>query len=356
MVFFALFGTIFFLTQYLQSVLGYGPITAGAAFIPVSVGMIVASQVSARLTVRVGPRPIVAGGLALVGAGLALLSLAEADSGYGLIAAALAALGFGMGMAMTPATESLMSALPKEHAGVGSAMNDAVRQVGGALGVAVLGSLLSSGYRGDMETAVSGLPAEAGDAASEGVGGAVAVADKVGGQAGDSLAPTANEAFTSAMSTTVLVAAGAALIGSLLAAVLLPSKKHERRARDRSRPGRPRSQSRWPRERAGRSGAGRCAGAGAPAQRRVSRGDPAGDARAARRERHAGHVDGRGRGARRGVQGDDLPALEVEGGARRGAARPAARRRPADRHRRPARGPPGHDAPGRRVRRARRSR
>src|SRR5215207_4050264 len=225
MVFFALFGTIFFLTQYLQSVLGYGPITAGAAFIPVSVGMVVASQVSARLSVRVGNRPVVTGGLALVGGGLALLSLAEADSGYGLIAAALLALGSGMGLAMTPATESLMSALPKEHAGVGSAMNDAVRQVGGALGVAVLGSLLSSGYRGDMETAVSGLPADAGEAASEGVGGAVAVADNVGGQTGDSLAATAEQAFTSAMSTTVLIAAGAALIGSLIAAVLMPSKK-----------------------------------------------------------------------------------------------------------------------------------
>src|SRR3954447_3424677 len=175
-VFFALFGTIFFLTQYLQSVLGYDPITAGAAFIPVSIGMVVSSQVSARLTVRVGPRPIVAGGLALVAGGLLLLSLARVDSGYGLIAAALAAMGFGMGMAMTPATESLMSALPKEHAGVGSAMNDAVRQVGGALGIAVLGSLLSSGYRGDMDAAVGGLPADAGNAASEGVGGAVAVA------------------------------------------------------------------------------------------------------------------------------------------------------------------------------------
>ena len=224
-MFFALFGTIFFLTQYLQSVLGYEPLKAGEAIIPVSVGLIVAAQVSARLTVRVGPRPIVAGGLALVAAGLALLSPAEVGLGLRPDRRRAAALGFGMGMAMTPATEALMSSLPKEQAGVGSAMNDTVRQVGGALGVAVLGSLLTSGYRGDMETAVSGLPAEAGDAASEAVGGAVAVADQVGGQAGDSLAVTAHDAFTSAMSTTVLVAAGAALVGSLLAAVLMPRKK-----------------------------------------------------------------------------------------------------------------------------------
>jgi EmrB/QacA subfamily drug resistance transporter len=224
MVFFALMGTIFFLTQYLQSVLGYGPVTAGAAFIPVSVAMIISSQVSARLTLRVGPRPIVAGGLALVGGGMALLSLADAGSGYGLIAAALSAMGFGMGLAMTPATESLMSALPKEHAGVGSAMNDTLRQVGGALGVAVLGSLLSSGYRGDMEATVSSLPADAGHAAGEGVGGAMLVADKVGGQAGDKLAATAEHAFTSAMSSTVLIAAAAALAGSVLAWTLLPRR------------------------------------------------------------------------------------------------------------------------------------
>jgi EmrB/QacA subfamily drug resistance transporter len=227
MVFFALMGTIFFLTQYLQDVLGYGPVTAGAAFIPVSIAMVVSSQVSARLTVRMGPRPIVAGGLALVAGGMTLLSLADVGSGYGLIAAALTAMGFGMGLAMTPATESLMSALPKEHAGVGSAMNDAVRQVGGALGVAVLGSLLSSGYRGDMDSAVSGLPAGAGDAAKEGVGGAMVVADKVGGQAGDTIATAAQHAFTNAMSTTALIAAGAALVGSLLAAVLLPSRGYQ---------------------------------------------------------------------------------------------------------------------------------
>jgi DHA2 family multidrug resistance protein-like MFS transporter len=136
-------------------------------------------------------------------------------------------MGFGMGLAMTPATEALMSSLPKEHAGVGSAMNDTMRQVGGALGVAILGSLLSSGYRGDMDAAVSALPADAGNTASEGVGGAMAVADKIGGPAGDSLAASAQHAFTGAMSTTVLIAAAAALIGSVLAAMWLPSKERE---------------------------------------------------------------------------------------------------------------------------------
>jgi MFS family permease len=193
--------------------------------------MIVASQVSARLTVRMGPRPVLAGGLALVGASMALLSLADAGSGYGLIAASLTGMGFGMGLAMTPATESLMSSLPREQAGVGSAMNDTVRQVGGALGVAILGSLLSSGYRGDMDAAVSALPADAGHTASEGVGGAMAVAHQIGGPAGDSLAATAQHAFTNAMGTTALIAAAAALIGSLFAARLLPGKDRDEAAR-----------------------------------------------------------------------------------------------------------------------------
>jgi hypothetical protein len=170
---------------------------------------------------------LVSGGLAVVGAGLAGLSLADAGSSYALVGVMLGTMGFGMGIAMTPATEALMSSLPKENAGVGSAMNDTVRQVGGALGVAVLGSLLSSMYRGDMDATVSGLPADAGHAANEGVGGAMAVADKVGGQSGDTIATAAQHAFVNGMTTTVLVASAAALVGSLLAAVLLPRKERE---------------------------------------------------------------------------------------------------------------------------------
>ena len=227
LVFFALFGTIFFLTQYLQSVLGYAPLKAGEAILPVSVGLILAAPLAAKLMVRHGTRFVVAGGLALVAASLVLLSTAEVGTGYGLIGAVMVGMGFGMGLAMTPATEALMSALPKEQAGVGSAMNDTVRQVGGALGVAVLGSLLASQYRGDMETAVSGLPAETSDAATDSVGNAVGIAERVGGGAGDALQAAAQGAFVEAMSSTVLVAAAVALLGSLVAAALLPRKAVE---------------------------------------------------------------------------------------------------------------------------------
>ena len=106
-----------------------------------------------------------AAGLLIVGTGLALLGFADADSGYGLVAASLAVLGIGMGMAMAPATDAIMGSLPLEKASVGSAVNDATRITGGALGVAILGSVLSSGYRGGMEDAVAGMPAPAADAA-----------------------------------------------------------------------------------------------------------------------------------------------------------------------------------------------
>ena len=227
LVFFALFGTIFFLTQYLQSVLGYEPLKAGAAIIPVSIGLIAAAPQAAKLTVKYGPRMVVATGLTLVATALVLLSTADAESSYSLIAAVLLILGSGMGLAMTPATEALMSSLPKEQAGVGSAMNDTVRQVGGALGVAVLGSLLTSQYRGDMDSATTGLPAEASHAAGDSVGGAMGVADRIGGGAGDALAGAAQVAFADAMSTTVLVAAGVALIGAVVAATVMPRKERE---------------------------------------------------------------------------------------------------------------------------------
>ena len=161
LAFFALFGTIFFLTQYLQSVLGYGAFESGLRLMPVAAGLILGGPLSAKLAERVGTKRVVGAGLALVAVGLTMLSGAEVDSGYGLIAAVLLVLGLGMGLTMAPATESVMGSLPLAKASVGSAVNDATRTLGGALGVAVLGSLLSSGYRAGMDGATQGLPSAA---------------------------------------------------------------------------------------------------------------------------------------------------------------------------------------------------
>ena len=129
-----------------------------------------------------------------------------------------------MGASMAPATESIMSVLPEAHAGVGAAMNDTTRMVGGSLGVAVLGSLLSSGYGASMERATEGLPAGAADAAQNSLGGASAVADRIGGDAGAALSGAADAAFVAAMSDALMVGGLVALAGAVLAFTLMPGK------------------------------------------------------------------------------------------------------------------------------------
>ena len=148
LAFFALFGMIFFLTQYLQEVRGYSALDAGLRTMPVAAGLVIGGPLSAKLTERLGIRIVVPAGLTVVAAALCLLSLADAASGYGLIAGALVLLGLGMASAMAPATDAIMGSLPEAKMSVGSAINDTTRVAGGALGVAVLGSLLASGYRG----------------------------------------------------------------------------------------------------------------------------------------------------------------------------------------------------------------
>jgi hypothetical protein len=128
-----------------------------------------------------------------------------------------------MGATMAPATASVMGSLPLAKAGVGSAMNDTTRQVGGALGVAVLGSVLSSSYRDAVAPALTGLPSQAAAAAHDSLGAALGVAGRLGA-AGDTLAQAARGAFVDAMGEVALVAAAAALLGALVTLVLLPAR------------------------------------------------------------------------------------------------------------------------------------
>jgi EmrB/QacA subfamily drug resistance transporter len=221
LAFFSLFGTIFFITQFLQSVLGYSALKAGLGTLPIAGALMVAAPVSAVLAARFGTKIVVAAGLAFVGVGLGLVGMAEV---YSDVALAIAVLGFGIGLAMAPATESIMGSLPLAKASVGSAVNDTTRTAGGALGVAILGSLLSSQYRGHMESAVAGLPDSAATAAQDSLSGALTVADRMG-PAGGHLADVARDAFMGGMHTAALVAAAIALAGALLAAVLLPARE-----------------------------------------------------------------------------------------------------------------------------------
>jgi EmrB/QacA subfamily drug resistance transporter len=210
---FALMGMIFFLTQYLQSVMGYSALEAGVRVIPVAVGTMPASALSAKLTDRYGVRLTVTAGLLITAVSLGLLALVSVGSGYALIGVSFLLLGVGMGISMPPATDAVMGSLPASKAGVGSGMNDMTRQVGGALGVAVLGSIASSVYRGKLPV---GVP----DAAKDSLVGALAAA----GSRNPELVHSAQSAFTSGMHVAVLFGTGFTLVGALLAFAFLPGR------------------------------------------------------------------------------------------------------------------------------------
>ena len=171
-VFFALMGVMYVLTMYMQSVLGYSPLQAGVKMLPIAIGMVLASKLAIGLTRRLGTKFSVTLGLATVAGALMMIATFDTDTTGLQIALALGALGLGMGFAMSPATEAIMGALPRAKAGIGSAMNDVVREVGGMLGIAVLGSILSSGYGSGMDDATAGLSHAAAEAASDSVGAA----------------------------------------------------------------------------------------------------------------------------------------------------------------------------------------
>jgi EmrB/QacA subfamily drug resistance transporter len=222
LTFFAMFGSIFFLTQYLQAVLGYTALEAGIRITPVALGIVLGGPLSAKLAERFGSKLVVATGLLFVAFGLSLITQFELRSGYEIVALSLVVLGFGIGTAMAPATDAVMGSLPLAKASVGSAVNDTTRTLGGALGVAILGSLLSSGYRGDMDGAVAGLPAAAGGLAHDSLAGALAVADRI---ASPQLAEAAQAAFVSGMHVAAMVASAVALAGSLVALLVLPARE-----------------------------------------------------------------------------------------------------------------------------------
>ena len=231
MISFTILGSVFLLSQYLQFVLGFSPLEAGIRLLPLA-SIVVAAPASARVVERVGTKRVVMTGMALIAVAMGWLAMATVDSGYGHVAASLLLLGAGLGVAGAPATESIMGSLPLAKSGVGSAMNDTTRQVGGALGVAVLGSVLASTYSSEMASTVGSLPAEAAALASDSIGGALAVA----GQAGAAAAPlvaAANQAFIDAMSAAVWVAAAVALVGAIVAWLYLPDHELDPEQRDR---------------------------------------------------------------------------------------------------------------------------
>ena len=234
-VMFAMFGSLFVLTQLLQFVFGYTALEAGIRMLPIAGTMVVVAPASAKLVERLGTKLVVGTGMAIVAVGLVLTSGLSPADGYGPVAFAMVVLALGMALVMAPATEAIMGSLPPAKSGVGSAVNDTTRELGGALGVAVLGSLLSSAYAANVATGLEGTPApdEVKTAAGESLGAAIGIANQIGGEAGQRLTEVAQAGFLDAMGSTLLVAAAVAAVGSILTYVFLPSRPTERGGRAR---------------------------------------------------------------------------------------------------------------------------
>jgi len=230
MTFFAMFGSFFLLTQYLQFVLGYTALETGVRMIPMAMVMFIVAPVSAKLVEKVGTTPIVVIGLVLVAVGLFVFSTIGPELEYLGLVWRLVILSAGMGLVMAPATEAVMGSLPPEKAGVGSAVNDTTREVGGALGVAVVGAIVSSLYVNEVSDVVAQFPAnmsEAADAINDGIGPALAVAAKIPGDAGMALASEVTRAFVDAMTSGMRIGAAIAALAALIVGFMLPRRAHD---------------------------------------------------------------------------------------------------------------------------------
>ena len=220
LLFFALTGGVFLLTQIYQFVLGYSPLAAGVRTLPSAAMLAIASPLGARVARKFGTRVPVMTGLAMMTSGLALFATATVGASYGHYVTAMIILSAGMGLAMAPATDAVMHRLPPALAGVGSAVNDTTRNLGSVLGVAVVGSVAASAYASHLGALhVAGPGATA--VARQSVGAAAAIAHQIGGTHGAALFHTVAAAFVTGADRGVLVAAAATLAGLVLAAYAL---------------------------------------------------------------------------------------------------------------------------------------
>ncbi|MEV6205838.1 MFS transporter [Kitasatospora sp. NPDC051914] len=222
LAFFALFGFIFLVTQYFQFIRGYGTLSTGVRILPVALTIAVGSLGGVALVARLGTRAVVTTGLVLLGISFAWIAASPAFMSYERIVGQMVLIGLGLGLTTAPATESILSVLPPAKAGVGSAVNDATREAGGTLGVAVLGSVFTSLYASRLaETAFAGLPPHTAAAAEDSVASALGTAAGLGRA---DLLTAVQSSFMDAFHLACLVAAGVCLIGAVAARLALPGR------------------------------------------------------------------------------------------------------------------------------------
>ena len=228
--FFTLFGFIFLITQYMQFVRGYGPLSTGVRLLPVALSVGAGSVAGTALAVRAGTKLIVTTGLlAMVVFYGWVAATTSLSLSYGVIAGQMVVYGLGMGLSSAPATEAIMGAIPRSMAGVGSAVNDTTRLVGGTLGVAVIGSVYASVYGSRLTaTLPAGVPGQVAALARQSVGAAYTAAGTVAAHGhpalGQALQLASTNAFLRGLTIGALVAGGVAAAGALLAAAFLPAQ------------------------------------------------------------------------------------------------------------------------------------
>jgi predicted MFS family arabinose efflux permease len=230
LVFLALFGTMFLLTQYLQSVLGYSTVKAGAVLVPLAVVLMIFAPLSNVWVQRLGSKKVVTTGLLIVTASLLLFTTFQANSSALTVIGVTMLLALGMANVMAPATDSIMGSLPPAKAGVGSAVNDTTRQMGGAIGVAVFGSLMASHFSSAMTQKIGGtVPAPLVAQVKNNVAQAVGVATQVAPARPFSglIIPAAKDSFVGGLHLIGVVAAGITLVAAIGVARFLPARAIE---------------------------------------------------------------------------------------------------------------------------------
>jgi Na+/melibiose symporter-like transporter len=220
LVSFALFGLLFVVPLYLQFVLGHDALETGIRLLPLIGGFIVGVGAGTRIAGRIGHKIPIAVGLALTGIGMIIGTQTDRASDFAFASLWYAITGLGIGAALTPSMDAVMAVLPPERSGSGIAITMTLRQAGGALGVALLGSLLSQVYTNNVD--VSALPPPAAETAHDSIAGALAVAARLGQPA---LAESARLAYIDGMNTVLIACAIITLLGSVLTLIFMPGRR-----------------------------------------------------------------------------------------------------------------------------------
>lgn len=220
----ALLGFLFTIAQYFQFVREYSAFETGLGIAPLALGFLVGAPNAHRLIAALGTKLVAAGGLTAVALALVAMSFLGTGTGYSWIALEITLVGFGMSIVTVSATDAIMGAIPEQNAGLGSAVNNVTRQAGGALGIAIVGSVLASVYSTQVAAAVAGLPAEVAAAAANNIGAVAQASISIGGAQGDALRSAASAAFADAAKAGLLTGAGFAFAGSLVMLMFMPSR------------------------------------------------------------------------------------------------------------------------------------